>query len=59
MNIKKGLAGLTSAALVLLSVQATAYANPFRDIINTINGVNNTIRSLDNTINPGFLTSMF
>ena len=51
MSLGKGFAGLASVAFILLSVQYAAYANPFRGVLDAINGVNNTIQSIDSTIN--------
>lgn len=51
MRFNTGFAGLLSASLALVAIQAPASAGGFGDIINTINRVNNTVYSLDRTIN--------
>lgn len=51
MKIKKSLAGLASAACVLVAMQSSVLANPFGGILNTINQVNGTINAVDRTIN--------
>lgn len=51
MRLNKGLAGLLSASLALIAIQAPASAGGFGDLINTVNRVNNTVYSLDRTIN--------
>lgn len=55
MRLNKGLAGLLSASLALIAIQAPASAGGFGGLIdsvnNTVNRVNNTVYSLDRTIN--------
>lgn len=51
MRFNKGLTGLISATCVVLATQMSASANPFGELLNTVNRVNNTVYYLDRTIN--------
>jgi len=50
MKLKAGLAGLASAALLAASMQAAAIANPFGNVMNSVNEVNDTVNEVNSTV---------
>ncbi|MGB3295784.1 MAG: hypothetical protein WBB01_22600 [Phormidesmis sp.] len=51
MRFNKGLTGFLSATCVLLATQVSVSANPFGELLNTVNNVNRNVNYLDRTIN--------
>ncbi len=51
MRLNKGLTGFLSATCILLATQMSASANPFGELLNTVNSINRNVYYLDRTIN--------